>query len=667
MEAHTLKENAARWLPRLASFPCLWGWWVVRLAVPLGNALSLFTLALAALVPAAAMVLLSLPAERYFLPRWAGWKTGLAAALSLLLGFYFDLSFDMLGMVLPLPGLRTLCHLGNGFILAAVILALIRSGEDLLYLGKVGWRQMGLLFLALNALTALYVLTSKTVYVWDTAGYWSVARTLAAQPLGLGQLREVLRTTLTLDYNHLLALPISWVMRLLGSSRAVFLFSISNLYTLPALWGLAALCREKKGGGLILAALFPMLVYTGLVGFVDTAACTLAIWSYVVYASDAPPESRGILSGALLVGSFLLRRYFFFFAASFGVAALVKKCLFQRKVWRDFIALFSACAVCALTFTYRFLLDKVLGSDYGDLYSAYDLGLRSDALLICRYFGWALLLLLAVLALRGLVTGVERPRLTFALVQMAVCFAAFVLVQSHGQQHLLLYLPALAAVAAVTLPTISGVPGAALSGLVLVCCLIPKAQPANIDQISSFAPLPSFTFYGPQREDIDQLLALADYVDSLSAEDPHTAVVLSSSLTLNSDTLINLRPSLGLPERENATLIQYHGTVDKRDAFNWNTPTADYLIIAEPVQVHLGEENQQVMALLARWVLEGGGPGAAYEALPETFTLQDGVTVRLYRRTRPWTYEEYASLSDALTERYPDYAQLYALPEWLTP
>ncbi len=667
MEAHTLKQTAARWLLRLAVFPCLWGWWVVRLAIPFKDGLPVFALALAALVPATAMVLLSFPAERYLLPQWAGWKINLTALLSLFLGFYFDLSFDMLGMVLPLPGLRTLCHLGNGVILAVVVLALIRAGGELLDLGKVGWRQMLLLFLALNGLTALYVLTSKTVYVWDTAGYWSVARALAEQPLGLGQLREVFKTTLTLDYNHLLALPISWVMGLLGGSRAVFLFSISNLYTLPALWGLAALCREKRGGGLILAGLFPMLVYTGLVGFVDTAACALAVWAYVVYTSDGPAESRGVLSGALLVGSFLLRRYFFFFAASFGVAALGKKCLFERKKWGDFIALFAACAVCTLTFTYQFLLDKVLGSDYGDLYSAYDLGLRSDALLICRYFGWALLLLLAVLALRGLVTGTERPRLVFALVQAAVCFGAFVLVQSHGQQHLLLYLPALAAVAAAVLPTLPGLWGVVLPGLVLAWCLVPKAQPANIDQISSFAPLPSFTFYGPEREDIDQLLALADYVDDLSAEHPHTAVVLSSSLTLNADTLINLRPSLGLPEKENGTLIQYHGTVDKRDAFNWNTPTADYLIVADPIQVHLGEENQQVMTLLARWVLSGDGPGGAYEALPERFTLQGGVTVRLYRRTRPWTYEEYAGLSNALTALYPDYAQLYALPEWLTP
>jgi len=660
---------AARWLARAAVFPCLAAWLTVRLRICLpGKASLLAALALSLLV----LFLFARfdLADRFLLPWGGSWRTALAAAAAFLLGGVFDISYSMLSIdasrILH-PLFRLLCHAGNGLLFACIVLALLKAARDLKGLGRVAPRQMLLLFLGLNALTALYVLTSRTVYVWDTAGYWSVARSLSQAPLGYAQLRGVLETTLTLDYNHLLAFPISLIMRLLGGSRAVFLFSIANLYILPTLWALAALAREHKWGGLVLAGLFPMLIYTGLVGFVDVAACGLALWAYVVYTSDRPPVSRGFVSGALLVGSFLLRRYFFFFAASFGVAALIQKLLFERKKWADFAALFISCAACALFFTYRFLLDKVLGSDYGDLYSAYDLGLRSDALLFCRYFGWALLLLLAVLVVRSLLTGRDRPQLVLALVQAAACFLAFVSVQSHGQQHLLLYLPALAVIAALTLPTVSRARSAVLSGLVLVCCLIPKAQPASISEISSPAILPSFVFYGPQREDVDQLLALADYVDDLSAWEPHTAVVLASSFTFNSETLTNLRPSLNLPEPQVKTVIQSHGTVDKRDVFNWNTPAADYLILGAPVQVHLGEENQQIMALLAHDVLAGTGPGSAYEPLPETFSLENGVTVRIYRRARDWTYEEYRSISDRLTALYPDYAQLYSLPGWLMP
>lgn len=667
------KTSAARWLARAAVFPCLGSWLLVRIWIALGGILPGKVLGGAALALSALFIGLAVRfglVERLLHPWNEAWKNALAGGLAFLAGVAFDLSYTMLdsaGLLIDALPFRLLCHLGNGLLLAGLALALLRAGRDLTGLGRVNGRQMLLLFLALNAVTAVYVLSSRTVYVWDNAGYWSIARTLADQPFGPTQLRGVLESTISLDYNYLLALPISWVMRLMGGSRAAFLFSIANLYIFPGLWGLAAFTREKPWGGLLLAGLFPMLTYVGLVGYVDVAAAALGIWAFAVYRSDRPAVSRGLVSGTLLVGTFLLRRYFFFFAASFGVAALICKFLFERKRWADFGALLGSSAYCALFFTYRFLLDKVLGTNYSDLYSAYALGLRSNLFLFCRYFGWTLLAVLATCAAAGLTRKADRPSVVFSLVQLAVCFLAFVSIQSHGQQHLLLYLPALALLATSSLLSRPGPLPAFLAAVAFGFCFVPKAQPASISEIAAPDPLPSFQFYGPRRTDIDQLLALADCVDGLSAEEPHTAAVLASSFTFNSETLTSLRASLSLPEPKTGTVVQYHGTVDKRDAFNWNTAQADFLIVGDPVQTHLGEKNQQVMALLAHDVLDGVGPGTAYKALPETFSLENGVTVRLYRRTRDWAAEDYHSISDRLTALYPDYAGLYMVPTWIVP
>ncbi len=520
----------------------------------------------------------------------------------------------------------------------------------------------------------LYTATTRTVFVWDNAGYWTVARDLSRQWLGRAQIREVLQSTVHMDYNYLLAFPVSLVMRVFGGSRTVFIFAVSNLYTLPGLCGLCALARGRKWGGLLLAGCFPMLIYLGLVGFVDVAACALAIWAAVIYLGDGPAVSRGIAAGALLVGTFLLRRYFFFYAMSFGAAAFLVKLLFDRKRWGDFLALAVTGGVCAAALTPNFLLEKVLGTNYRDIYSAYALGLKSDVKLFLRYFGLLLLLALLIGAIGGIVRGADRQRIVFALAQLLLCFAAFVMVQSHGQQHLLLYLPSLALLAARMLPGQDGASApawrrravAAVSAALFGWCLVPKAQPASIDAIRGVDLVPSFVFYGPQRADMDQLIALADYVDSLSEGGEKTATVLSSSLTFNAETLINLRPSCGLAAPPVTTVIRSHGTVDKRDAFNWNTLTSDYLILGDPVQTHLGEENQQVMALFAHDVLDGTGPGSAYVPLTEkTFTLENGAEVRIYRRTRDLTAEEYRSISDRLTALYPDYADQYAVPDWV--
>ncbi len=659
------------WIIAIIAAPFLWGWllvrfWVLLSWLPVSGA----QLPVAAGVVTAAVLIpgVLLHAGRNLLLPYKPWKALPVGVVGFLLGFFFDVSLSMLSAPPELPGVpvEILCHVGNGLVFAVILLALFRAGRDLLGLGRVDRRQMLLLFLCLNVVTALYALTSKTVYVWDSAGYWAIARSLAEEELNHQHLIRILESTLTQDYNQLLALPISLVMRLFGGSRTVFLFALSNFYTLPALWGLTAMARQRKWSGLVLAGLFPMLGYTGLVGFVDVASAALGIWAFVIYTSDRPPVSRGLFSGALLVGTFLLRRYFFFFAASFGVAALVQKLVCDRKKWGDFAALFGSCALCSLTFTYQFLLDKVLGTDYRDLYSAYDLGLRTDVFLTCRYFGLILLAVVLLASLYGLRREEDRPRLVLGLVQVTVCFAAFISVQSHGQQHLLIYLPAAALLAATALSVAPQFWSALFAILTAINCFIYKVQPVSINNIRMPALLPSFQFYGPQRADADELLRLAEFIDRLSDAEPHTAVVMASSFTLNTETLTNLRASLGLREPERRTVIQYHGTVDKRDPFNWNTPTADYMIVGDPVQVHLGEENQQVMALLAHDVLDRTGPGLAYEALPETFSLTDGVTVRVYRRTRPWSYEDYLSISDRLTELYPDYAELYALPAWMT-
>lgn len=659
----------------LAAFCALCGLALTRLWAVLGGRLPGKVIGVAALVLAAVCVVLvwrlELP-RRLLAPFTHPAANLLVFSPFFLLGCRFDLSYEMFdaaGLLVDGRLFHVLSGLGSGLVLGCTALALCTAGRGVKGLGRVDWRLMLGLFAALNLITAFYAFGVRTVYVWDNAGYWTVARTLAAEQLGFDQLYRVAATTLTEDYNHLLAWPISLVMRLFGGSRAVFLFAISNLYTLPGLWGLAVLGRGKKGGGLLLAVGLPMLVYTGLVGFVDVAACSLAIWAFVVWShKEADALCRGVLTGALLVGTFLLRRYFFFFALSFGVGALVENLIADRKKWVGFAALFSSCGVFTLFFAQSFLVEKILGTNYGDLYSAYALGLRSDLMLFCRYFGLVLLLALGALAVVALVRRKEsRGEVAMALVQGLVCFFLLTRVQSHGQQHLLLYLPAVAALAAVAYRELAAEGwrlwlARVLALACLVPTLLPTPQPASVDEISFPAPAPSFTFWPPERADMDELVALADFVDGLSVEGQVSAAVVASSFLLNSDTLLNLRPSLSLPAPDRTTRLIYMSSVDKRDGFSWNVLEADYLVVGDPVQVHLGEENQRVVTILARGVLDGVGVGTAYEALDETFTLADGSVVRIFRRVREVTQAEREDISRQLIEAYPDYGWLYQVP-----
>ncbi len=94
------------------------------------------------------------------------------------------------------------------------------------------------------------------------------------------------------------------------------------------------------------------------------------------------------------------------------------------------------------------------------------------------------------------------------------------------------------------------------------------------------------------------------YVDGLSAQEPKTAAVIASSFVFNSSIFDNTLRSAGIPQPEGPkTAVATFATVDKRDGFSWAALECDYLIVADPIQYHLGEENQHLVTVLARPVL----------------------------------------------------------------
>ena len=671
------KNQSIYWSVGAVALPGLFGLCFTRMWAVLGGHISGMILAPAALILAAACVFLFLRfelTERYFLPFADWWKNALVFVPAFVIGGVCDTSyamFDASGMLVGTLLFKLLCHYGSGIFFGFIAMALVKAVKSYGRAPKTDGQVLLGLALFLNILAALYIAGSATVYIWDTAGYWMNAQSLAVAPLGLGQLREVLASVITLDYNYLLAWPISLVMRVFGGGRYVFILTIVNLYLLPGVWGLCVLgCRMGKGGGAMLALSLPMLFYTALVGFVDVAAAAAAIWAFVVYTdSEKDAQSRGVLTGLLMVLSFLLRRYFFFFAISFGVAALLKKLLTERKNWADWLSMLATGAVCSIFFAQSFIVDKIFRSNYGDTYSAYALGFKSDVMLFSRYFGWILLSLALIMAVFLLIRRPgARGEAVLALGQLVLCYFLFTRVQSHGQQHLLMYLPAVAILLSRGLGELPdwGWKRPCLwfmTGVLTLSPFLPRVQPASIAEIMLPNPLPSFSYKGPQRTDLMELVALRSYMDNLSAKEEKTAAIVASSFNFNNNTYENLLISLGIPEGEGPkTKMLYVSDVDKRDGFSWNVLSADYLITTDPVQTHLGEENQQIIALLAHDLLDGTGPGAAFRPLRQQFTLTGGVKVYIYERTRDVTAEEYRSVSDRLVEKYPDYAALYAVP-----
>ena len=674
MKRHTVLFRPLPCLAWGGAWVCLSGLTLVRLwALLYGRLPSLAIPILAVLLTGTALLVgwrLEIP-RRFLLPFGPTWKTALAAVVAFVPGMALDTSYQLFSvgdMAIGGPLFRLLCGVGSGLFFACVVLALLWAGRSF---GKLPMPR-GTVFLAValvvNIITALYCTGTATVYYWDTNIYWSSSTMLAGQSLGLGQLRLVVESVITQEYNYLLSFPLSLVMRVLGTNRYVFLFATVNLYVLPALLGMLVLGRRSKYGGILLCCATPMLLYTALTGFVDVAAAGAGIWAFLIYTDESRPQAaRGILTGGLLTLVFLLRRYFFFFTVSFGIAAFLAL-LIRRSQWKSFLTMAVTGVGFSLFFGQSFVVSQVLSANYADTYSAYDQGRWIDLVMLCRYYGYVMLAVALVCVVFLLLRSKSRYGALLCLCQPVLCLFLFTRIQSHGQQHLLLYLPAFCFALAggmELLPerrSVRWVPWA-LALCTLGSSFLPRPQPSHPSEIAVPDPLPAFTYVPGQRTDLAQLVALRVYVDSLSAEEQKTAAVLASSFTFNSSIYDNTLRSLNIPQSGGpATSIIYFATVDKRDGFSWNALTADYLIVADPVQTHLGADNQHILTVLAQPVLDGTGIGTAYRQLDQSFPLEDGVTVYVYERTRDITREEYQAISDTLVSLYPDYAQQYRPP-----
>ena len=236
MKPRTLLQGLAG----LAAWGCLSGLALVRLWAVLygrvpGPAILAAAAALAALVVGAARRLRLIP--RLLLPFGPTWRTALLAGAAFFLGALLDTSYDLFSagdMAIGRLPFRLVCAL----VLAGVVLALATAARRFGRLELPRGRALLLLALAVNVLTALYAAGSATVYYWDSNIYWSSSTMLAGQSLDLAQVRLVLQSVITQEYNYLLSWPISLVMRVLGTGRYVYLFAVANLYVMPARAGM---------------------------------------------------------------------------------------------------------------------------------------------------------------------------------------------------------------------------------------------------------------------------------------------------------------------------------------------------------------------------------------------------------------------------------------------
>ncbi len=536
-----------------------------------------------------------------------------------------------------------------------------------------------------------FVAAEHTLYRADQLSYWvyssRLAADLAADPWAA--LQSVAWSVAHAELNLLPALPIATAMLVVGDSRLAYVLSVIGLYGSAVVLALLLAVRRSRGGEgvaprwivatsvVAAVALLPTLWRPVFIGYLGLGGVALGIVILAVYLADE--VDRRSVRALLLLGFLtallaLFRRWYALWSIAFLVVVAVdsvwwavRERAFDR---RGLLAAARAPVIVGLTAaaTLLVLAGPVtiarLGPGYGEEFVAYTHhgGLVGRLAAVVREFGLLPLGLLAAAA----VLLARRPgrRRTAVLLPLhaVLTWLLMVRVQDHSPHHWYLYLAAallLAGIGGVALLDRTGGPvaqaGFATAALIVGLVVSAAVYLPGLQPIADAAGpiLPRNRVRPAQRSDLDEVRRLLRFLDDRTAARPMGVYVLGNTGTLSEQTLAFANRSLGT-DFHSPELILRAAHVDRRDGFPRELLVAGLVLAAEPPQLAMRPEDQQVILLPSESFAEGTGIARAFTRLPEQFLLERRVRVSVFERVRRNTRAEVEELGSRLRECYPD-------------
>jgi len=551
---------------------------------------------------------------------------------------------------------------------------------------------------------ACFLGAERTIHSWDHANYWlkvvDLTERFRSDPVAA--LSHALRSVTTDKYNELAALPLLPATLWIGTGRIAYGVAVAVVFGVPVMLLLAALVRRFTGAqqddplpalvALLAAALLPQLWFPVLVGGLDLIGCIPMLAVFLLLAPDplAVGPRRAFAVGLLLGTLPLLRRWYAFFSvsllATYAVIALGPVLLGRLRTPRGrdataaadpgaaghaqrsaiaWLAMLGGASLVALPLAGPVLHDVFL-RDHVFLHAPYRTtpGAAGALWRTWMYFG-SITLVAAVLGFALAVREASVRRLALLVgLQAIVLLLSFNLVQTFGANHFYLVVPALLVfeslaivrfVAAAASPSARRRRLALAVGILALNFAIVLLPPLSTSGARMTAPLTGLfgrVRHAPQhRTDLDEIARLARAVAALRAERGGGSVyVLASSNVLNPDVLRNAH--LALPDRSDVpdlrSAIAPGVHVDRRDGFPLDLLSADIVVTADPPQIHLAPEEQQVVLVPLAELAAGTTIGRSFRTLPERFALDDGVVARLHVKEGRLDPEDVRALGERL-------------------
>lgn len=553
-------------------------------------------------------------------------------------------------------------------------------------------------FVIINILLFFHLRQEQFIAYWDFGGFWR--KSVEFNQMMNRSVKEAMDNLwFSLNYSEYSFLP-EWFLyfptQLLGNTYPRFILAMFNSFILPAnliLYIFSLMIIEKNKLTVkkvflgMLIATFAGNLYSMVFGYIGSAGLPfITSILLLVYADGLEKFSwrNNIFIGLSMIILLLVRRWFAYWIVGFYVAYTlayliregIDHALTKEKIKVQFLNML-VCGLIPLTIllTLFFPLFRTITTyNYAEAYSVAKVG--GAAYIIgwfIQFYGWLLILLLIPGVVYGIKSKKHRLITILCIIQTLVAIILFNRVQSFGSHHYYIINGPVMILMMIGLEKIvdslSAKTGMVLlvSSACLVCVnfsktvLFGKNQKADqtLDKLNVLisAPFPDLRI----RSDLDKIRNMADFLDKTPGEYEYV-YVLSNSVLFNDDMLRNAF----FPEKnEGVANLLVADAYDYRDGIPEDFFQYYYIVVADPIQLQFGEENQKCVSILAEFMLNSEESDPYYRIVRE-YDLDNDVHVNIYQRIEQVPNSVRKIISERYREFYPKNPELYEfslLPE----
>lgn len=547
-----------------------------------------------------------------------------------------------------------------------------------------------LIFLGFTVVAYVGMETALT-YSWDNAGYYR-SFIAYARDFNIKNLFDSLDHS---NYNPAPVLLPALLGKLFPATRPAYLLLLTVLYYIPFVYlftyvaGLFFADREDSARTLflLLTAVFvasaPCFFAPVLRGYPDICGLLFVLLALVFcYKRDLTELNvkAAIILGLCLYLPFLLRRWYAYTIITLFITLPFLNLRFYRertavrgeakKQAENLLLNFLLAALVA--FLLSFVLQKslvlaILHTDYRVVYAGFQTAFSVAVQRLLQTAGlWILpLFILGLYKSLSQIKSKASALVLFAFFNLVISFFLFTRVQSPDIHHMLsfsLWINLIASFGIIQiLHLLRNDPCLRTGFIVLIVSFSVLANEVVFFEHRVFNEKLAFlTESGlfPRRcypirvDNLQEYIRLGQTLKQLTRGHKDKIYIVSSNDVLNSDMQF-------LRDGELSQRVLWTNDVDLRDGFPARLLLAKYIVVTNPLQIHLPAYAQRVISIPRDSIVNQKNIGRAYAKTNYEFMLHNHVQAVIYEKKRPCSLNEVSEFLRSFYEFYPGWKARY--------